>query len=59
MTQLFVAVGSDVDKLISIVEVKVTGFLAKYNLSFATADHLGHYSGTFFQIQRLEKRTFV
>ena len=30
MTQLFEAVGSDVDKLISAAEVKVTGFLAKH-----------------------------
>ena len=59
MTQLFGAVGSDVNKLISAVEVKITGFLAKYNLSLATTDHLGHFSGTFFQIQRLEKRTLV
>ena len=59
MTQLFVAVGSDVDKLISVAEVKVTGYVAKHNLSFATADHLRHYSGTFFQIQRFQKRTLV
>ena len=59
MIQLFVVVGSDMDKLISAGEVKVTGFLAKHNLSFATADHLGHYSGTFSQIQRLQKRTLV
>ena len=60
-TQWFVAVGSDLDKLASATKVKVTGFLTENNLLFTTADNLGplFYSGTFFQIQRLQKRMFV
>ena len=39
ITQLFVAVGSEVDRLVSDTEVKATGFLVEHNLSLATADH--------------------
>ena len=40
ITQLFVATGSDVDKIVRAAKVKVTGFLAEDNLPFTTADHL-------------------
>ena len=37
----FLPQGSNIEKQASIAEVKVVGFLAEYNLPFATADHLG------------------
>ena len=41
LTQHFIAVVSDLDKLVNAADVKVTGFLAEHNLLFATSVHLG------------------
>ena len=55
ITQLFVAVVSDVDRLVSTDEVKVNGFLAEHNLPFATADHLGPLFSTIFLDSKITK----
>lgn len=53
--QHFVAVGSEVDKLVSAAEVKVTGFLAEHNLPLATADHLGPLFRNIFPDSKIAK----
>ena len=47
--------GSDLDKLVSATEVKVTGFLGEHNLPFATANHLGPLFRNIFSDSKIAK----
>ena len=55
ITQWFVAVGSDLDKLVSATKVKKTGFLTEHNLFFTTADHLGPLFRNIFPDSKIAK----
>ena len=55
ITQWFVAVGSDLDKLVSATKVKVTGFLTEHNLLFTTAGHLGPLFRNIFPDSKIAK----
>ena len=47
--------GSDLDKLVSVTEDKVTGFLGEHNLPFATANHLGPLFRNIFSDPKIAK----
>ena len=55
ITPHFVAVGSDLDKPVSAAKVTVTGFLAKHNPPFATADHLAPLFRNIFPDSKIAK----
>ena len=47
--------GSDLDKLVSAAEVKVTGLLAEHNLPFLTEYHLGPLFRNIFPDSKIAK----
>ena len=51
----FLPQGSKIEKQACIAEVKVVGFLAEHNLTFATADHLGPLFRSMFPDSKITK----
>ena len=51
----FLPQGSNIEKQVSIAEVKVVGFLAEHSLPSAAADHLGPLFKSIFIVSKIAK----